>query len=171
MLEVNYDKQHQQFYSANNPPPFTFAPTPSDVFAVIGGTFAALASLCAKIMVDTKMDTAAQLVRDLFGDVDSYYLNLGSRAVMLSLVAVCNGLMWLFFTKALRFSSSSTRVTLIQIITNFIVTAILGSYVFGDVLSVQWWFGASLIAVGFTVISSPKDAAPVTDVPQAKKNN
>ncbi|KAJ1922348.1 hypothetical protein H4219_000210 [Mycoemilia scoparia] len=170
MLEVNYDKQHKQFHSETNPEPFAYVPLPSDVFAVVGGTFAAAASLYAKLMVDSNIEMAAKFVQDLFGsDLDPQKVELGARGIMLFLVVVCNALMWLFFTKALRYSTSSVRVTTIQTIVNFIVTGLLGSYVFNDALSVQWWFGVSLIAAGLTVISSPKNAVPIPDNVDAEK--
>ncbi|KAJ1877262.1 hypothetical protein LPJ57_004042 [Coemansia sp. RSA 486] len=47
---------------------------------------------------------------------------------------------------------------MLQTISNFAVTALCGVYLFGDALSLQWWAGASLIAVGLVLLNSEKNA-------------
>ncbi|GBC03865.1 hypothetical protein RclHR1_05380002 [Rhizophagus clarus] len=68
-------------------------------------------------------------------------------------IFMCNALMWTFFTKALNKSSSSLQVTVLNSATNFCMTAILGNIIFGEALSLQWWFGASLIVIGTLLVN------------------
>ncbi|PKK64636.1 hypothetical protein RhiirC2_666035, partial [Rhizophagus irregularis] len=68
-------------------------------------------------------------------------------------IFICNALMWTFFTKALNKSSSSLQVTVLNSATNFCMTAILGNIIFGETLSLQWWFGASLIVIGTLLVN------------------
>ncbi|ORY73972.1 hypothetical protein LY90DRAFT_402164 [Neocallimastix californiae] len=62
--------------------------------------------------------------------------------------------MWANFTKALNVSSSSIQVTVINSATNFCLTAILGHLIFSEPLSLQWWFGASLIVTGTVLLNT-----------------
>ncbi|KAJ2889708.1 hypothetical protein IWW38_004549 [Coemansia aciculifera] len=127
-------------------------------FALAGGGFAALGSVSAKLAVD-QGDTPA-----LAHFVSSWFpaaagLSPGgvaatARVLMLGCIGVCNFLQWLFFTKALRFGQSTARVMMLQTVANFAMTAVCGVYVFGDVLGLRWWMGASLIAAGLTMLSS-----------------
>ncbi|KAJ2538116.1 hypothetical protein EV175_006532, partial [Coemansia sp. RSA 1933] len=57
---------------------------------------------------------------------------------------------------ALRYGHSTARVMTIQTVSNFGVTALLGVYLFGDALSLKWWCGASLIAVGLVFLQTEK---------------
>jgi hypothetical protein len=45
-----------------------------------------------------------------------------------------NGVMWGLFTKALTLSSSTVRVSVINTSANFVLTALLGAVVFGELL-------------------------------------
>jgi hypothetical protein len=63
-----------------------------------------------------------------------------------------NALMWALFTAALTRGDSTTRVSIINVSTNFMVTAVLGAVIFGEDLPGLWWVGAGLLAVGNVVI-------------------
>lgn len=43
-----------------------------------------------------------------------------------------NGVMWGLFTRALTLSSSTVRVSVINTSANFVITALLGTVVFGE---------------------------------------
>jgi hypothetical protein len=45
-----------------------------------------------------------------------------------------NGIMWGLFTKALTLSNSTVRVSVINTSANFVLTALLGAVVFGELL-------------------------------------
>ena len=51
-----------------------------------------------------------------------------------------NGIMWGLFTKALTLATSTVRVSVINTSANFVVTALLGTVVFGESLPGEWVF-------------------------------
>lgn len=60
--------------------------------------------------------------------------------------------MWALFTAALTRGDSTTRVSIVNVSANFMITAVLGWMVFGEKLSGVWFLGAGLLAVGNVVI-------------------
>lgn len=60
--------------------------------------------------------------------------------------------MWALFTAALSRGSSSTRVSIINTSSNFVLTALLGFAIFQESLPLLWWVGASGLVVGTVVI-------------------
>ncbi|EXJ94552.1 hypothetical protein A1O1_02948 [Capronia coronata CBS 617.96] len=56
--------------------------------------------------------------------------------------------MWALFTAALTRADSTTRVSIVNVSANFMVTAILGWMIFNEKLNGTWWGGASLLAAG-----------------------
>ena len=60
--------------------------------------------------------------------------------------------MWALFTAALTHASSTTRVSIVNVSANFVVTALLGLIIFGESLPPMWWAGAGLLAAGNVVI-------------------
>lgn len=60
--------------------------------------------------------------------------------------------MWALFTAALTRGSSSTRVSIINTSSNFVLTALLGFAIFQERLPLSWWVGASGLVVGTVVI-------------------
>lgn len=60
--------------------------------------------------------------------------------------------MWFLFTAALTRASSTTRVSIVNTSTNFILTALLGLAMFGEKLPPLWWVGAAGLVVGNVVI-------------------
>lgn len=63
-----------------------------------------------------------------------------------------NAAMWALFTAALTRADSTTRVSIVNVSANFMVTAVLGWMIFSEKLNGMWWGGASLLAVGNVVI-------------------
>ena len=63
-----------------------------------------------------------------------------------------NAAMWALFTAALTRADSTTRVSIVNVSANFMITAILGWMIFGEKLPPLWWLGASLLAAGNVVI-------------------
>ncbi|KIW39318.1 uncharacterized protein PV06_09101 [Exophiala oligosperma] len=63
-----------------------------------------------------------------------------------------NAAMWALFTAALTRGDSTTRVSIVNVSANFVITAVLGWMVFGEKLSGLWFLGAGLLAVGNVVI-------------------
>lgn len=66
--------------------------------------------------------------------------------------------MWALFTAALTRSSSTTRTSIVNVSSNFFITAILGAMIFGEKLPLGWWAGAGLLAAGNVVIGRREEA-------------
>lgn len=60
--------------------------------------------------------------------------------------------MWFLFTRALTLATSSTRVTIINTSTNFLLTAVLGYFIFRESLPPLWFLGAAMLVAGNVVI-------------------
>ncbi|KAJ2336967.1 Transmembrane protein 42 [Coemansia sp. RSA 2681] len=130
--------------------------SPSSLFALAGGAFAALGSVSAKLAVDQHTGALALAVNEMFPAADSRLVMLLTRGLMLAGIGASNFFMWLFFTKALRYGRSTARVMMLQTVANFATTALCGVYVFGDVLGLRWWAGASLIAAGLALLNTER---------------
>ena len=63
-----------------------------------------------------------------------------------------NAAMWALFTAALTRADSTTRVSIVNVSANFMITAVLGWMIFSERLNGLWWAGASLLAIGNVVI-------------------
>lgn len=79
-------------------------------------------------------------------------VNYALRAFFFGLNLLFNLAMWALFTAALTRASSTTRVSIVNVSSNFTVTAVLGWVVFGERLPPLWWVGAGLLAAGNVVI-------------------
>ncbi|CAG8445279.1 14719_t:CDS:2 [Funneliformis caledonium] len=132
-------------------------------FSILSGTFAALASVFAKLFTDARTFVVAQYLCNIIVNENCEdILNETIRVKFLRIccfgsIFICNTLMWTFFTKALNKSSSSLQVTVLNTATNFCMTAVLGNIIFGEILSLQWWIGASLIVIGTLLVNDRKD--------------
>src|ERR1041385_8955327 len=60
--------------------------------------------------------------------------------------------MWSLFTTALARGTSTTQVSIMNTSTNFILTALMGLFIFGEDLPALWWVGATLLVVGNVII-------------------
>ncbi|KAJ8288267.1 hypothetical protein COCON_G00009260 [Conger conger] len=90
------------------------------------------------------------------------WLHIPLRLLCGGMLFTCNAVMWTFFAKALRYSSSSARATVTTTASNFISSAFLGQLIFGETHAVLWWVGISLTLSGLLVLhkSAPRDAQP-----------
>ena len=61
--------------------------------------------------------------------------------------------MWALFTAALKAGSSATKVSVVNISSNFLVSAGLGWAVFGEKLGGVWALGAGMLVGGSVVMS------------------
>ncbi|KAM6450005.1 transmembrane protein 42 isoform 2-T2 [Liasis olivaceus] len=69
-----------------------------------------------------------------------------------ALVFVFNAIMWTFFAKALRYSSSSATVTVTSTASNFIFSAFFGRWLFGEIHALLWWVGISISLLGLLLL-------------------
>ncbi len=83
---------------------------------------------------------------------DNRAVNYALRAAFFALNLLFNLAMWALFTAALTRASSTTRVSIVNVSANFMVTALLGWAVFAESLPALWWLGAALLAAGNVVI-------------------
>lgn len=65
--------------------------------------------------------------------------------------------MWALFTSALTRASSTTRVSIVNTSSNFLLTALLGLIIFAEKLPGLWWAGAALLVAGNVVIGARKE--------------
>lgn len=89
---------------------------------------------------------------------DNTYVNVALRGTFFGLNILFNIAMWALFTAALTRSSSTTRVSIVNVSSNFFITAMLGAMIFGEKLPLGWWFGAGLLAAGNIVIGRREEA-------------
>ncbi|KAJ1796729.1 hypothetical protein LPJ59_003568 [Coemansia sp. RSA 2399] len=165
MSEIHADHFARQYPSKYSPPEHKHLPTTSSFFAFVGGVFASLSSVGAKLaVVSSEQPTSVSMaVQEALSAASPRTVDMVSRALFVGFVGACNFLMWLFFTKALRYGDSTARVMMIQTVSNFAVTAVLGVQLFGDVLSLRWWCGASLIAAGLVFLQTEKSVGYVPE--------
>ncbi|CAB1321242.1 unnamed protein product [Coregonus sp. 'balchen'] len=69
------------------------------------------------------------------------WLHIPLRLLCGGLLFISNAVMWTFFSKALRHSSSSARAT-----------AFVGKLIFGETHAALWWVGISLTLPGLLVL-------------------
>ncbi|KAJ2528029.1 hypothetical protein EV175_007493, partial [Coemansia sp. RSA 1933] len=121
MSEIHADHFARQCPGKYHPPENTHLPTTSSFFAFVGGVFASLSSVGAKLAV-VSGDQAAGVslaVQEVLSAASPRTVDVVSRALLVGFVGACNFLMWLFFTKALRYGHSTARVMTIQTVSNF----------------------------------------------------
>lgn len=63
-----------------------------------------------------------------------------------------NAIMWFLFTRALTLHTSTTRVSIVNTSSNFMLTALLGLVIFSESLPPLWWVGAGALVVGNVII-------------------
>src|SRR5579871_6856242 len=73
--------------------------------------------------------------------------------------------MWALFTKALARGTSTTQVSIINTSANFILTALLGFFIFAESLPPIWWLGAAMLVAG-NVIIGRREEKEVDPLPQ-----
>ncbi|RKF63604.1 hypothetical protein OnM2_024082 [Erysiphe neolycopersici] len=135
------------------------------VLSVASGTCAALNGVFAKL---TTTDLTSHWVTSLVEWTGFSYsrniVELLTRVVFFSLNIILNGIMWTFFTKALAQSTSTTKVSILNTSSNFMITAVLGRMIFSESLPKLWFIGAILLVVGNVIIGRREevDEADVT---------
>ncbi|KAG7336205.1 hypothetical protein KOW79_000898 [Hemibagrus wyckioides] len=140
------------------------------MYALLAGLFGAFASSSAKLSLGATYlkelcDTAVRKWTEegnLTPGVDSTaceWVHIPLRLVCGLLLFSSNAVMWTFFAKALRHSSSSAQATVTTTASNFISSAFLGYGIFGESHALLWWVGISLILLGLFLLhgSSLKD--------------
>ncbi|XP_066523051.1 transmembrane protein 42 [Hoplias malabaricus] len=147
---------------------------PGAVYALLAGFLGAVASSSAKLSLgadylkgvcETGLRSWSEPRRFPHSNhttaCDSLHIPL--RLLCGGLLFTCNAVMWTFLSKALRYSSSSTRTTVTTTASNFISSAFLGQLIFGDSHVALWWVGISLTLSGLLVLHRASPSATPAD--------
>ncbi|XP_057689994.1 transmembrane protein 42-like [Corythoichthys intestinalis] len=138
-------------------------------YAFLAGCLGAAASLSAKLTLgaDYLMEICQATVSGTSGAQHDgptvcSWLHIPLRLMCMGLMFLCNAVMWTFFSKALRYSSSSAMATATTSAGNFIFSAILGKLIFGESQAGLYWLGIFLTLCGMVVLhgSRPKEDLP-----------
>jgi hypothetical protein len=97
-------------------------------------------------------DLSSSIATLLSLDPSNKIIDFLTRAFFFSMNLSFNALMWALFTAALARGDSTTRVSVINVSANFLVTAVAGAVVFGEDLRGWWFLGAGLLVAGSVVI-------------------
>ncbi|XP_070574659.1 transmembrane protein 42-like [Ptychodera flava] len=142
--------------------------------AVSAGLCAAMASVCAKLAMASdavaQLCIASKLKYDILDIVipDCESIALYLRFLCFAMIFLFNAMMWTLFVKSLRKCSSSLEATLINTATNFFVSGVMGQMLFGETMSLLWWFGASLIVIGLLFVHRGTAASEESSEESAK---
>ncbi|CAI7669058.1 unnamed protein product [Penicillium pancosmium] len=132
--------------------------SPWIVLALASGAFAALNGLFAKLTTDNHTTAFAQSLAHIFGLDSSPFLELLVRGACLGLNVLCNIIMWALFTRALTAGPSTTKVSITNTASNFLMTAFLGMIVFQEAVGGLWWLGAAMMGAGCILVGMREGA-------------
>lgn len=141
------------------------------VYALLAGLFGAIASSSAKLSLGAtylkelcesagrKWTVEKEGLTLSMDTTDCEWVHIPLRLTCGLLLVSSNAVMWTFFAKALRHTSSSARATVTTTASNFISSAFLGYVIFGESHALLWWVGISLTLLGLFILhgSSLKD--------------
>ncbi|KIW21194.1 hypothetical protein PV08_01774 [Exophiala spinifera] len=123
------------------------------VLAVSSGACAAINGVFAKLTTTALTSTLSSHIATFFSlSPSNKVVEFLVRGTFFLLNLAFNAAMWALFTAALTRGDSTTRVSIVNVSANFVITAVLGWMVFGEKLSGLWFLGAALLAVGNVVI-------------------
>ncbi|XP_050987704.1 transmembrane protein 42a [Labeo rohita] len=148
---------------------------PGVFYALLAGFLAALASSSAKLSLGADYlkdvcETGLKIWTDGQENTDGVeatacdWLHIPLRLLCGGLLFTCNAVIWTFFAKALRHSSSSARATVTTTASNFISSAFLGHVIFGETHATLWWVGIVLTLTGLLVLHGSTPQAPQENV-------
>ncbi|KAI7806761.1 transmembrane protein 42a [Triplophysa rosa] len=150
---------------------------PGVFYASLAGFLAALASSSAKLSLGADhlkevCETGLKIWTDRQASsrdqgLDTTvcdWLHIPLRLLCGGLLFTCNAVMWTFFAKALRHSSSSARATVTTTASNLISSAFLGHVIFGETHASLWWVGIILTLTGLLVLQGSTHQASQENV-------
>ncbi|KAJ8013371.1 hypothetical protein DPEC_G00052570 [Dallia pectoralis] len=123
-----------------------------------------LKRICETLLVASARDVDQTIIQEQISPCD--WLHIPLRVLCGALLFTCNTVMWTFFSKALRHTSSSARATVTTTASNFVSSAVLGKVIFGEAHAALWWVGISLTLSGLLVIhgSASQPSQPVQNI-------
>jgi len=142
-------------------------------FAMASGACAAFNGVFAKLTTTDLTTTLSQSVANALGlanieNIVEYVV----RGMFFGLNLLFNAIMWSLFTTALARGTSTTQVSIMNTSANFIITALMGYFIFSESLPGLWWVGAAFLVAGNVIIgrkdeTAGEDDAGYSAVPQA----
>ncbi|KJZ78033.1 hypothetical protein HIM_02670 [Hirsutella minnesotensis 3608] len=130
-------------------------------YALASGACAAFNGAFAKLTTTSLTSNLAHFIASLVGlSSASHVVEIAVRATFFALNLTFNGVMWTLFTKALAKGTSTTQVSIMNTSTNFVLTALLGLFIFSESLPPLWWVGASLLVVGNVIVGAKDESCP-----------
>jgi len=144
------------------------------VCSVACGFFAASAGVLTKVAFDSnKVQQSCQFIANVAAaatdkishDDDVFFLvdctnrqvELVAQVVLVSLLVLCNLLMFKYFNAALQLADTTIVASITCTASNFIFTALYGWWLFEENLNTSWWIGTSLVILGAFLIASDND--------------
>ncbi|XP_064393569.1 transmembrane protein 42-like [Halichondria panicea] len=122
--------------------------------SVCAGLCAALASVNSKLALDQNGTTIKLAVPcNWLSKQNCFFMVIVLRCVCVILMLVFNAAMWALFVRALNRCSSTVEAAAVNSVSNFFFTAVFGKLLFGEVLALLWWLGASVILFGLVMIN------------------
>ena len=85
-------------------------------------------------------------------------IDANASQACLGLNVICNIIMWALFTRALTAGPSTTKVSITNTASNFLVTALLGMAVFRESVGGLWWLGAGMMGAGCILVGMREGA-------------
>ncbi|KEF53130.1 uncharacterized protein A1O9_11038 [Exophiala aquamarina CBS 119918] len=129
------------------------------VLAVSSGACAAFNGVFAKLTTTSLTSTLSSHIALLLSlSATNKIVEFLVRGTFFLLNLAFNAAMWALFTAALTRADSTTRVSIVNVSANFMITAVLGWIIFSEKLNGLWWGGASLLAIGNVVIGRREEA-------------
>ncbi|KAJ5091945.1 hypothetical protein NUU61_006815, partial [Penicillium alfredii] len=107
---------------------------------------------------DNHTSAVAQFLAHLVGLDESPVLEMLIRGLCLGLNVLCNVIMWALFTRALTAGPSTTKVSITNTASNFLMTALLGMVVFQEAVGGLWWIGAAMMGAGCILVGMREGA-------------
>ncbi|KAL4754315.1 hypothetical protein BDW72DRAFT_166615 [Aspergillus terricola var. indicus] len=133
------------------------------LLAIASGAFAALNGLFAKLTTDEQTTTFVDAMLSLFGSPGGAeghpVFMFVVRGICLGLNVLCNVIMWALFTRALTAAPSTTKVSITNTSTNFLITALLGMIVFREKVGRLWWLGAAMMGGGCILVGMREESS------------
>eukprot|EP00096_Caligus_rogercresseyi_P012325 TRINITY_DN5122_c0_g1_i1.p1 TRINITY_DN5122_c0_g1~~TRINITY_DN5122_c0_g1_i1.p1 ORF type:complete len:148 (+),score=15.74 TRINITY_DN5122_c0_g1_i1:180-623(+) len=129
------------------------------IHSVKSGLYAAICGVVGKVVYDN--DIVVRLCESFSPSeslCDAKSVQIGIHGLLFGVLAFIHILMFEAFNKALKLSSTSLEVTVINSATNFLFTGVLGCVLFSESLGLGWVLGTSLILLGsFVLILDEQD--------------
>ncbi|CAI8021608.1 Transmembrane protein 42 [Geodia barretti] len=120
--------------------------------AVAAGFCAAMASVFSKLAFEEEGATLKHITCPFVAESVCPSVVLALRVGSFILLFLSNAVMWALFVRALQGCGSTVEAAVANSGSNFIFTALFGIFLFGESVSLMWWFGASLVVLGLVVI-------------------